>query len=298
MLIALIMCGIIAWNWNRKKSRWLALPLLWIVIGFICFNHAFVLGISLLNVHFQWPLGILLGLSIVTTTMWLFRRAPFIPALALWALGLLCLTAIAKKSDQELRLTFEQREDFKPILPTTFSTASKLIDAIGPVGQNAAFIAPDSIELTIQYLAGWRQIHSFYLVMYPYTNEELWRSYVRYSALTGSPVEETFSTAHFPSSPEDVLTDNSAWFYGLPPGVKPPQIWVASARRRYLPIVREAATNELMKPFRYTGPLPLVVIRRSEWPAPTSDTDPDLRLSADGWEAWVWNRPFTIAGTK
>jgi hypothetical protein len=298
MLIALIMCGIIAWKWDRKKSRWLALPLLWIVIGFVCFNHAVLLGLTLLNVHFQWPLGILLGLSIITTVMWFFKRAPFIPALALWAVALVCLTAVAKKSESDLRITFLKRPDFEPILPATFSSASRLINATGLSGSNVAFVAPASIEQTIQFLAPWRQIHSFFLLMYPYSDEELWRSYVRYSALTGCPVDETFSMAPFPPSPEDVLDDNSGWSYGLPPGVKPPPAWVASARRKYLPIVRQAARNELAKPFHYDGPLPLVVIRRPEWPAPNSDRGPDKRVSADGWEAWVWNTPFTIAIAK
>jgi hypothetical protein len=297
MLIALIMCGIVAWKWDRRKSRWLALPLLWIAIGFVCFNHAVLLGVTLLNGHFQAPLGILLGLSIITTTMWLFRRRPFIPALVLWALGLVCLAAVAKKSERDLRITFQQRPDFESILPATFSSASRLIEAIALTRNNVAFVAPDSIELPIQFLAPWRQIHSFYLLMYPYSDEELWRSYVLYSALTGCPVDETFSMAPFPSSPKDVL-DNSGWFYGLPEGVKPPPVWVASARRKYLPIVRQAARNELAKPFHYEGPLPLVVIRRPEWPAPNSDRDPDKRVSVDGWETWVWNTPFTIAGAK
>jgi hypothetical protein len=298
MLMALIMCGIIAWTWDRKKSRWLALPLLWIVIGFVCFNHAFFLGLTFLNVHFQAPLGILLGLSIITAVMWFFRRAPFMPAIALWTLGLVCLAAVAKKSEQDLRVTFEKRQDFQPILPATFSTASRLIDAIGATANNAAFVAPDSIELTVQFLAGWRQIHSFYLLMYPYSNEEVWRSYVRYSALTGCPVDETFSMVHFPPSPDDVLDDNSGWFYGLPPGVKSPPLWVASARRKYLPIVQQVAREELMKPSHYNGPLPLVVIRRPGWPMPDSDRPPDKRVRIDEWEACVWNSPFTIAGSK
>jgi hypothetical protein len=293
MLIALIMCGIIAWRWDRNKSRWLALPLLWIVIGFVCFNHAILLGLSLLNGHFEPPLGILLGLSIITTTMWLFRRKPFMAALGLWTLGLLCLGAVAKKSERDLAITFQQRTDFEPILPATFSSASRLLGASGLATDNVAFIAPDSIELAIQFLAPWRQIHSFYLMMYPYSDEELWRSYVGYSALTGCPIEETFSMAPYPFSPEDVI-DNFGWLYGLPPGVAPPPIWVASARRKYLPIVQQAARNELTKPLHYDGPLPLVVIRRPAWPAPNSDRDPDERVSADGWEAWVWKAPFTI----
>lgn len=298
MLVAVIMCGLIAWKWDRKRSRWLALPLLWIVIGIVCFNHAILLGVSLLNGHFEAPLGILLGLSIITTTMWLSRRkGPFLGALVLWALGLVCLGAVAKKSERDLKVTFEQRRDFEPILPTTFSSASQLIERAGLRGKNVAFIAPDSIELPIRFLARWQPIHSFYMLMYPYSDTELWQSYVRYSALTGCPVDETFSMAPYPSSPEDVI-DNSGWFYGLPQGVKPPPIWVASARRKYLPIVRQAARNELTKPFYYDGPFPLVVIRRPEWPATNSDRDPDKRVSVGGWEVWVWNTPFTINGAK
>lgn len=297
MLIALVMCGIIAWTWDRKKSRWLALPLLWIVIAFVCFNHAVFLGMSLLNGHFEPPLGILLGLAIITTAMWLFRGRPFIAALALCCLGLVCLAAVAKKSERDLQITFQQRPEFEPILPATFSSASQLIASVDLRGKNVAFIAPDSIELPIRFLTGWRPIHSFYLLMYPYSDEELWRSYVRYSALTGCPVDENFSMTPFPSSPEDVI-DNSGWFYGLPPGVKPPPVWVASARRKYLPIVRQAATAELTKPLYYGGPLPLVVIRRPEWPLPDSDRDADKRVTADRWEAWEWNTPFTINGVK
>jgi hypothetical protein len=131
--------------------------------------------------------------------------------------------------------------------------------------------------------------------MYPYSDEELWRSYVRYSALTGCPVDETFSMTPYPPSPKDVL-DNSGWLYGLPKGVEPPAIWVASARRKYLPIVREAARTELTKPFYYRGPLPLVVIRQPQWPLPRFDRDPDKHVSANGWDVWVWNTPFTVKG--
>jgi hypothetical protein len=298
IVVALSLCGLVWWKWDRSRSLWLSLPLLWLVIALVAWNHAFLLGINLLNVHFQAPLGILLGLAIITTALWVFRRRPLIPAISLWALSATCLLAIAKKSQRELAITLEQRQDFAPILPSTFLTASRLIEEIRPSNTPTAFIAPDSIELPIQFLAGWRQIHSFYMVMFPYSDEELWRSYVIYSALTGSPVEETFSTAHFPASTEDILDDNSSWFYGLPPGVEAPLMWVASARRKFLPIVQEAARRELMKPFHYDGPFPLVVIRRSDWPLPNYDHAPDKRVSTDGWEAWVWTTPFTIAGRQ
>src|SRR5205814_1474376 len=212
-----------------------------------------------------------------------------VPALALWFVGLFCIVAVASKSELELKSISEQRRDFEPILPATFASASALLESIKLPEHNVAFIAPDSVELTVQFLTGWHQMHSFYLLMYPYNEEEIWRSYVRYSALTGCPVDETFSMTPYPASPADSVDDNSGWFYGLPPGVKPPPIWLASARRQYLPIVRQAATDELKKPFRYEGPFPLVVIRRPDWPLPNSDRAPDQQVRAGEWEAWVWN---------
>ena len=285
VLISLAMISLALFK-IRKANRFLvAIPLSWPFVFASCYNHQFLTGRLLQNYHFDWPLGFLLGVSLVSLACCYFRR--YIVMVGLVALLAAAVSHVSVSAAQKLRFEREMSGSAfsPPVDARLIDTAKQVVAAVGL--EKAFFMSTEHLELPLQYVSSWSTLTPFLMYIYPYSPGRIWQQFVLRARLTGEPVESVF----YENNP---TPDVSSWHFGLPPDASAPCDWFKPTRDKFLPICRAEARRAYETLWFYSDPLPLVVITPREVVSPETDPPPTRETSVDGFSVRIYTTPFTI----